>query len=120
MRPESRLWNVVLLHGYLMITGGKVNCGEVFGLPQPIQQVVYPRERVAILDGLFSTPGSQCTCATDRPSLGQRESVRRTDSATGGYVPGPTDLQSGPGAPRAPSGSTDMVVGWAVQRLARF
>ena len=36
-----------------MITGDKVNRGEVFGLPQPIQQVVNPRERVTVLDGLF-------------------------------------------------------------------
>ena len=53
MCPEGRLWNVVLLHGYPMITGGKVYSGEVFGLPQLIQQVVDPRQRVAVLDRLF-------------------------------------------------------------------
>ena len=74
MCTEGRLWNVVLLHGYLMITGGKVNRGEVFCCGRSQKCVRASRQLAAPLALRCNV---RCTFIDDRPVCGYSRSLRR-------------------------------------------
>ena len=51
MRPERSLRYIIFFTGYLMITGGQIDGGKVFGFSQSIPQIIDSRQWGTVLNG---------------------------------------------------------------------
>src|SRR3954451_15861605 len=52
-RAKGRLWHIFILNADLVVARAKIEFGKYFGALDSVEDLIYARERVPILDGQF-------------------------------------------------------------------